>query len=140
MRKKIIIGTIGLSFILCSGSAFANGYGWGYGGSYGGFYGGSSGVSSNGLSATSSLRERSFSINGYSTREASETATKYFRRGVKKFEANDLEAAGLAFESVLLARGPALDKMTYHYLVIINEKLGNQNKVEKYTEAYNSFQ
>lgn len=136
MRKKIIIGTIGLSLILCSGSAFANGYGWGYGG----FYGGSSGVSSNGLSATSSLRERSFSINGYSTREASETATKYFRRGVKKFEANDLEAAGLAFESVLLARGPALDKMTYHYLVIINEKLGNQNKVEKYTEAYNSFQ
>ena len=64
----------------------------------------------------------------------------YFRRGVKKFEANDLEAAGLAFESVLLARGPALDKMTYHYLVIINDKLGNQNKVEKYTEAYNSFQ
>ena len=136
MRKKIIIGTIGLSFILCSGSAFANGYGWGYGGSYGGSFG----VSSSEIDATNSLRQSSFPINGYSTREASETATKYFRRGVKKFEANDLEAAGLAFESVLLARGPALDKMTYHYLVIINDKLGNQNKVEKYTEAYNSFQ
>ena len=83
MRKKIIIGTIGLSLILCSGSAFANGYGWGYGGSYGGsyggFYGGSSGVSSSEFSATNSLRQSYRAINGYSTREASETATKLFQ-------------------------------------------------------------
>ena len=64
MRKKIIIGTIGLSLILCSGSAFANGYGWGDGGSYSGSFG----VSSSGFTGTNSLRESVFPINGYSTR------------------------------------------------------------------------
>jgi Tfp pilus assembly protein PilF len=65
------------------------------------------------------------------------TATLYFKKGVKNFEKGDLEKASQHFRAALRADGSkGLDKATYHYLVNIAHKQGDQVKTQEYAQAY----
>ncbi len=66
--------------------------------------------------------------------DGSTTATKYFYSGLKKFEEGNLEDAENAFKASLRARG--LDQQSLHYLVVINDKQGDDAKVAEYAKAY----
>ena len=68
---------------------------------------------------------------------ASETATFYYKVGVKQFEKGNLDKAERAFNSVLRADG--LNKQAYHYLALINLKQGNKEAAQKYTLSLNKL-
>lgn len=69
--------------------------------------------------------------------DGSTTATKYFYSGVRSFESGNLEDAEAAFKAALRARG--LDQPSLHYLVVINDKQGDDAKVTEYAKAYFSL-
>ncbi|MEL6686655.1 MAG: hypothetical protein AAFP97_03430 [Pseudomonadota bacterium] len=66
--------------------------------------------------------------------DGSETASFFFRKGVRAFEKDDLDKAEQAFRASLRADG--LDALSLHYLVIINDRQGDQNEALRYAKAY----
>jgi len=68
---------------------------------------------------------------------SSETATRFYKTGVKHFEKGSLEKSEAAFQAVLRAHGSnSMDKLTLHYLTLINDKQGDPVAKEKYAQAY----
>lgn len=68
---------------------------------------------------------------------ASETATFFYKKGVRKFEDGNLEKATAAFRASLRADGTKqLDKLSLHYLAFISQKEGNEVQAKDYAEAY----
>jgi hypothetical protein len=68
---------------------------------------------------------------------SSETATHFYKKGVKHFENGNLEKSEAAFKAVLRAHGSeSMDKLTLHYLTLINDKQGDHFAKEKYAQAY----
>ena len=66
--------------------------------------------------------------------DGSETATFFYRKGVKRFEDGKLDRAEEAFRAVLRADG--LDRLALHYLVIINDAQGDRATAEMYAARY----
>ena len=68
---------------------------------------------------------------------SSETATFFYKKGVKHFEKGNLEKSESAFEAVLRTHGSqSMDKLTLHYLTLINDKQGDEINTKKYAQAY----
>jgi len=68
---------------------------------------------------------------------ASETATFFYKKGVRKLEDGNLKKAAAAFKASLRADGTAeMDKLTLHYLAYISQKQGNESQAKDYAEAY----
>ena len=56
---------------------------------------------------------------------------------MRNFDKGNLEKAESAFRATLRADGSdRMDRLTFHYLTLINHQLGNKNKVNQYAEAY----
>ena len=66
--------------------------------------------------------------------DGSETASFFFRKGVKAFERDELDKAEQAFRASLRANG--LDAPSLHYLVIINDRQGDRDDALHYAKAY----
>lgn len=68
---------------------------------------------------------------------SSETATFYYKKGVKHFEKGNLEKSESAFRGALRAHGSKpMDGLTLHYLTLISDKQGDEVKKKKYAQAY----
>ena len=68
---------------------------------------------------------------------SSETATFFYKSGVKRFEDGKLDKAATAFRASLRAHGSKkMDKRTLHYLAYINQQQGNVAQAKAYAEAY----
>ena len=68
---------------------------------------------------------------------SSETATFYYKKGVKHFEKGNLEKSESAFEASLRAHGSkSMDGLTLHYLTLISDKQGDEVQKQKYAQAY----
>ena len=68
---------------------------------------------------------------------SSETATFFYKKGVKHFETGNLEKSESAFKAVLRAHGSkSMDKLSLHYLTLINDKQGDLTSKETYAQAY----
>ena len=68
---------------------------------------------------------------------SSQTATLYYKKGVKSFEKGKLDKADQHFRASLRADGSrGLDKATYHYLSNIHHKRGDELQSKKYAQAY----
>jgi len=68
---------------------------------------------------------------------ASETASFYYRVGVKHFKKADFKESERAFQAVLRAKG--LNQEAYRYLSMINQKQGNKEAALKYAKAYHGI-
>jgi hypothetical protein len=66
--------------------------------------------------------------------DGSETATFFFRKGVRAFDAGELDKAEEAFRASLRADG--LDRLSLHYLVIINDRQGDEGSARDYADRY----
>lgn len=66
--------------------------------------------------------------------DGSETATFFYKKGVRLFEKGDFDSAKTAFRATLRANG--LDRLSLHYLVIISHNQGDMSAAENYTQAY----
>ncbi len=67
----------------------------------------------------------------------SETASFFYKKGVKKFEDGNLEKAEIAFKATLRAQGSdTLDKLALHYLSYINNQQGDVTEAMSYAEVY----
>ena len=104
-----------------------------YGGSSHSYGGGSFSTGSN-----TGYSNSNFSSNHYNNRKrilgASDTASFYYRVGLKHYNNGNLDKAEKAFVSALLADG--LDKQALFYLVHISEKQGDKFKMEKYVKSF----
>lgn len=67
----------------------------------------------------------------------SDTASFYYKLGVKNYEKGDLIEAEQAFEAVLRAKG--LNQEAHHYLAFIAYKNNDDKKVEKHVKAYHGL-
>ena len=64
-----------------------------------------------------------------------------YNRAVRKFHANKLDEAERDFRSVLEKRRIGrLEKLSYHFLVIINHKQGEIAEAQKFVDAYKSIE
>lgn len=85
---------------------------------------------------------RLFDVNVFTDRGdrylgSSQTATLYYKKGVKNFEKGKLDKADQHFRASLRADGSrGLDKATYHYLSNIHHKRGDELQSKKYAQAY----
>ena len=71
---------------------------------------------------------------------SSETATFFYKKGLKHFEKGNLEKSEYAFRAVLRADGSKeMDRVTLSYLTLISEKQGNLAAKEKYAQAYSEL-
>jgi len=70
--------------------------------------------------------------------EASETASYFFKIGVKNYEKGNLDKAEKSFEAVL--RTKDLVQQSNYYLARINAKQGEDENVLKYVKAYHGIQ
>lgn len=134
--RFLAIGAVGVAFSLPAASASASG-------KHSSFSPSSAGYQSatyRGDAPKSSSPHRT-SDGSYDTisLSARKTASRFYERGVKRFEADKLLEAEKAFHASLEAEGEALDKFTYHYLVVINYRLGDLEKAEKYMNAYKAM-
>lgn len=71
---------------------------------------------------------------------SSETATFFYKKGLKHFEKGNLEKSEYAFRAVLRADGSKeMNRVTLSYLTLISEKQGNLAAKEKYAQAYSEL-
>ena len=71
---------------------------------------------------------------------SSETATFFYKKGLKHFEKGNLEKSEYAFRAVLRADGSKeMDRVTLSYLTLISEKQGNLAAKEKNAQAYSEL-
>ena len=71
---------------------------------------------------------------------SSETATFFYKKGLKHFQKGNLEKSEYAFRAVLRADGSKeMDRLTLSYLTLISEKQGNLAAKEKYAQAYSEL-
>ena len=76
----------------------------------------------------------------YNVLDGSETASRYFRKGLKNFEKGNLEKSEYAFRGVLRAQGSKnLYGLSFYYLAQISERQGDEVQQKKYEEAYYAF-
>ena len=72
---------------------------------------------------------------------ANSSAVRKYNRAVGKFHANKLDEAERDFRSVLEKRRiGSLEKLSYHFLVIINHKQGEIAEAQKFVDAYKSIE
>jgi len=70
-------------------------------------------------------------------RNASETASHYYRVGVRSFEKGNFQKAQEAFEAVLRADG--LDKEAHHYLAVIKKSQGEMRSAKTHVLKYHAL-
>ena len=134
--RFLAIGAVGVAFSLPAASASASGKHSSYGPSSAGYQSTSYKADAPRSSKVQRTSDESFYTSSFSARK---TASRFYERGVRRFEANKLAQAEKAFAAVLEAEGESLDKYTYHYLVVINYRLGDLEEAEKYMNAYKAI-
>ena len=139
VRSKIFV-TVAAGVLLAAGTAvasFANSNA--YTGSPSTYTGGNTNsiyVGQNGINASTGSLSTFQRLPG-----ASDTASFYYRVGVRQFEKGNLDRAEDAFNAVLRANG--LNQQAHYYLVKINMEQGDKeaaakhsSKLQAYTELY----
>ena len=134
--KLITSGAVFMSFCLPAESASASGKHSSFSPSSAGYH-----SATYKASAPISSKGDTRSDGNYDTNYlyVTKTASRFYERGVKRFEADKLLEAEKAFAAALEAEGESLDKYSYHYLVVINYRLGDLEKAEKYMNAYKAI-
>jgi len=73
-------------------------------------------------------------------RHPSDTAIRYFNKGVKNYEKGKWDKAEKAFESFLLTKDETKRKEAYYYLANINSKQGDERESLKYVRAFHGLE
>ena len=133
--KTTCLSIAATSLLAMTPAAYANSIGGG-GGAFGPFGGTSTaGFANNSLVGGTGGNVGSSA--NYVVLGGSETASRYFRKGVKSFEKGDLEKSEYAFKGVLRAHGSrSMDGLTLHYLTLISDQQGDEVQKKKYAQAY----